>query len=140
MAEREQAQHGPVLEEHELLREVIQRLRAAGSREDLTACLDEFRTFAAKHFALEEAPGGFYETVRTQAPRHQAVLLDLEDEHVELLRDTAELLAKLRSCTDAELTTVVGGVRSLTERLLNHEGRENEILLESMNTDLGAGD
>lgn len=129
-----------VLAEHRALREILARMREAEKREDLVARLLEFRSATRQHFDGEEAPGGFYENVILSAPRHQAALEDLREEHGRFLMEAERLTLTARECPDEELDRLRTDVRSLVERLDDHEARENEILLEVMNTDLGAGD
>ena len=129
-----------VLAEHRALREGVARLREARTREEIISRLLEFRSMSREHFAGEEADDGFFESVTLSAPRHQGALIELEREHGEFLREMDALVVRARECAQTELADVHRGIEGLIVRLQDHEARENEILQEVMNTDLGTGD
>ena len=129
-----------VLAERRALRTVMAELCAAATRGDLLQHLDRYRESSERHFQAEESPGGFFECVLMAAPRHQAVLEDLREEHDLFRREADRLLVAAQTCTDDGLEALRARVRSLMDRIESHETQENAVLLEVMNTDLGAGD
>lgn len=144
-----------VLAEHRAVRQVLARLRAAAQfalgqiaateghvrpHFELEEALGEFASAAQAHFAAEEAPGAFFEDVAETAPRHQAVLDDLRDQHGAILEEAARLTRDLADERVEGIADIVGSVLALVDLVESHEAAENEILLEAMNTDLGAGD
>jgi len=129
-----------VLAEHRAFRDGVARLRDARSRDEIISRLLEFRGMSRAHFAGEEADEGFFESVALSAPRHQAALIELEREHGEFLHEMDALVVRARECSKADLAAVHGGIEALIDRLQDHEARENEILQEVMNMDLGTGD
>ncbi len=58
------------MEEHRRIRELTERLGHAQSLVDLLRRLQELRLLMVPHFTDEEAQGGFFDVVRTQASRH----------------------------------------------------------------------
>lgn len=133
----ERSRPDAMFEEHRALREIVARLRNARHRKELTALLAEFHDAARDHFAMEEASDGFFVNVTAAAPRHAVVLAELRAEHATLLVDVDWLIARAGSCAEPALADVLERVQSLASRLERHEERENEILQDVMNTDLG---
>ena len=130
-----------VLAEHKELRAITHEMKEAGSRDALLAHLEGLHSRAMQHFAREEAPGGFYDSVLKQAPRHAAALEALRAQHTAFLDDAEHLIGRLRThAPKAPLDELVADANALAERFQDHESQENEMLLEVMNTDLGAGD
>jgi hypothetical protein len=138
--ESARSRNDAVLAEHRAIREILRRMRTATARDDLGARLAEFCTAARDHFDGEEAEGGFYDSVLAQAPRHQAVIDALRDEHGSLLRDAERLRLEVSAAAETDLARLCAVAGGLADRLEEHEATENEILLEVMNQDLGAGD
>ena len=81
-----------LLAEHQALRAILLRLRDAQSRDDMLTLLAEFRRAAEGHFAHEESPDGFFESVLANAPHHQRALEDLRAEHGRFLSEAGELM------------------------------------------------
>jgi hypothetical protein len=104
----------------------------------------EFRDQLALHFALEEAYGYFDEPLDVcQAFSREAEKLRQEHrrlhEHLSQLVDRAESL--LENGSRAQLASSVPGQFILFDAaLLNHEERENELLMRAVGEDLGSGD
>ena len=109
---------------------------------DLIVLMSDLRDQLALHFSLEEAYGYFDEAVvslpqlsvtaevlRSEHPFLFAAIRDLADEVSEVCSDRAEQVNRFIQHFDA--------FRSMFEK---HEENELELILESLDTDLAAGD
>lgn len=106
--------------------------------------LSELRDQLALHFALEEAYGYFDDPVEV-APRLCHAAENLRSEHRRLymrltsIVDRAETLQRTEQL--ATLALWLGpAFLDFDEALRDHESRENELIYEAYDTDLGAGD
>lgn len=106
--------------------------------------MGNLRDQLALHFALEEAYGYFEDPVRA-APHLSDAARVLRDEHEGLyatVRDLADDLeeqfraGKLGACAE----DVVKRFGRYHDQLKRHEARENELILEAYDDDLGVGD
>jgi hypothetical protein len=106
----------------------------AGLRERLGTTL----TDVTAHFRLEEQ-GGYLDAVRKREPRLEHVAQQLSEEHGRL---TQSLQALVREAQEAAgLTAGLGEkVREWIAQIRHHEARENEVVQDAFNTDLGAED
>ncbi len=129
-----------VLDEHVTLREMIALLRAANTKREVAARLLEFKDALTEHFAGEEAVDGFYASVLLAAPRHSALLAELAEQHAAMLVEVERLAEHVAGNPAQELPVARKRVAALCDQLEAHEDQEHELILEVMNTDLGAGD
>ncbi|MDX1947943.1 MAG: hemerythrin domain-containing protein [Pirellulaceae bacterium] len=126
------------------LRHRCQRPIAPGQCRLLIDKLGQFRDQLALHFALEEAYGYFDDPLDV-APRlsHQADLL--RSEHRELYLDCCELVERAeRMFYDEQHATLALWIGDefllFDERLRSHESRENDLIYEAYDEDIGGGD
>ncbi len=106
--------------------------------------LAELRDQLGMHFALEEAYGYFNDPVHVAPQLNEAAAM-LRDEHRELyaaMRDLADEVDELyRSGRIANSgPRVVEQFRAYYDRFQRHENRENELILDAYDSDLGVGD
>ena len=106
--------------------------------------LADLRDQLAMHFALEEAYGYFEDPVRV-APHLSVMAATLRDEHrvlYTLVRDMADESDEL--CRSGQLSQsavrVVECFKEFYNRFQQHENRENELILEAYDSDIGVGD
>jgi hypothetical protein len=128
------------IEEHRKIRELTERLGHAPSLVELLRRLQELRSFMAPHFTDEEAPGGFFDVVRTQASRHLGTVQQLETEHAALLGELDRLAEGARACLVGPVAEILKQAREFARRLHEHEARENELLIDALYVDVGGGD
>ena len=106
--------------------------------------LAELRDQLAMHFALEEAYGYFDDPIRV-APRLSALASALREEHQVLyamirdLADDVDELSRTESLSENGLR-VVERFGEYYDRFQQHENRENELILEAYDSDIGTGD
>ncbi len=106
--------------------------------------LAELRDQLAMHFALEEAFGYFNDPVRV-APHLCDAASSLRDEHqtlFTLVRDLADEVDGLYRAGSLPQNgpRVVQRFREYYDRFQQHENRENELILEAYDSDIGVGD
>lgn len=128
------------IEERCRIRELTERLGHAPSLVELLRRLQELRSFMALHFTDEEAPGGFFDVVRTQASRHLGTVQQLETEHAALLGELDRLAKGARACLVGPVAEILKQAREFALRLHEHEARENELLIDALYVDVGGGD
>jgi hypothetical protein len=128
------------LAEHRRIRDLTSQLENNSELRELLTHLAELRLALVPHFFGEEAPDGLYAMIRSMAPRLLGRLDQLEREHQAFLGDIDALAARARLCLAGPVAEVLGEARALARRLRNHEAAEDDILLDTMYTDLGQGD
>jgi len=110
----------------------------------LVDMLAELRDQLAMHFALEEAYGYFEDPLRV-APRLNLAAVTLREEHQVLyamirdLADEVDGLHRKRKLASSG-SRVAGRFREYYDRFQRHENRENELILEAYDSDIGTGD
>ena len=128
------------LEDHRKIRELTGRLAQAPSLLELLRRLQELRALMAPHFREEEAPGGFFEIVSTQASRHLGAVRQLEQEHAALLSEIDGVAERARACLMGPVAEILKQAKALVRRIESHESRENELLIDALYVDVGGGD
>jgi Hemerythrin HHE cation binding domain len=129
-----------ILAEHRHIGDLAGQIDTTGELGDLLTRLAALRSALLPHFLVEEAADGFYDMIRSMAPRLLGRMDQLEREHQALLADIDALTARARACLAGPVAEVLADAHRLTRRLRNHEAAEDEILLDTMYTDLGQGD
>ena len=124
-------------EEHHRLRDLLRTLDQTEDRAEIPVLLDGLRTLLVEHFESEEGPDGLHKAVQQLAPRHVHHVEEVIDEHKELLDSLDELRERARVADDGTWPDVCRGGTDLTQRLREHEERENELFDDSLLTDLG---
>lgn len=113
--------------EHANVRSLVGKLREPhGAPRDVLSVLEELHTTLAAHFAHEEHPGGFYETMGACTAEHAEDLRVLVDQHFRILSAAQSLKERAREGLspsqdfDADLGVLV-------ETIAGHERREHEL-------------
>jgi len=133
---------------HELrreLREIFAFDRPLGvSRFTIIELLAELRDHVATHFALEEA-FGYFDDPLDAAPHLCEQAEALRAEHCDLFLDicrvadqAVELLTEHASLVNYR--QVARAYRAFDRRLQIHEARENHLIMQAFQSDLGVGD
>jgi hypothetical protein len=104
----------------------------------------ELRDQLAMHFALEEAYGYFDDPLRV-APRLSIAASQLRDEHQLLYTRIRDLADEIDGMFRAGVLAQSGAriVELFVDyygRLQQHENRENELILDAYDSDIGVGD
>jgi hypothetical protein len=128
-----------VVSDHRRIREVTTLLLATSDLGGLLKLLAELRGLLERHFVAEEAPDGFYDTMRLAAPRNTGKIDRLKREHSALMTDLERLMAKAKLCLEGK-GEVLREASDLTRRLRDHECQEDNLLVDTVYSDLGQGD
>lgn len=111
------------------------RQRVIGAAEHLRELIDE-------HTHETERPGGFLETIVSDAPRLVNRVNHIRNEHVELQRQVGHLLRALDDTAPADLSARADDVRDETMRLLGalarHRQRGADLIYEAYEVDIGS--
>jgi iron-sulfur cluster repair protein YtfE (RIC family) len=136
-----------ILEEHRRLRSAVARLHDALTtpasyatlRESVAAGLLGLRRQLAAHFAAEEREGVF-EHIEERASEAAGLCARLRREHVDLLARLDRLRADMPPAWAAVgmLGAWAEAVRAALDALTDHEQRENDLLLDSLEPGAGS--
>ncbi|MCA8977837.1 MAG: hemerythrin domain-containing protein [Planctomycetes bacterium] len=127
-----------ILDDHRQIGELLSKVAAATSAAETLASLQPLQPLLQRHFKEEEDEiDGLHGTIMQQAPQHANALLGLKDEHRQLLESVQHLLDLAHKGDDPRLRELG---QLLKGQLAAHETRETEIFVDSIWTDLGAGD
>ena len=128
------------------LRELVERERETTQRlvdgiqnntdpSVLRTLLLEFRSELTDHFGLEEAEDGLFDAIEEAAPHFAMNIARRKSEHREFVAELDGLLARFPDTSSrAELSE---SIASLVQRMRRHDNKENVLLLDSMETDIG---
>jgi len=110
----------------------------------LVESVARLRDRLALHFSLEEAYGYFEDAVAV-APRLSNKAAALRGEHQELVRAVCQIADQAEQALhDKAPPADVGLITNALQEFLSvfrlHESRENELIVESLNDDIGVGD
>jgi hypothetical protein len=128
----------------EEMRHRCQRPIAPANCRHLVDRLSQLRDQLALHFALEEAYGYFDDPVEV-APRLSYAAETLRNEHRRLYTDLTHIVERgERLLCSEQLATLALWIGpqflEFDEALRDHESRENDLIYEAYDTDIGAGD
>jgi len=129
---------------HRALLEDLRKLEEAtpladgGRREELYDLLAETRVRVAEHFRLEEQ-NGYLDAVSKREPRLGRAIAELAPEHGRLLQAADGLVERARARGGAD-ESFGDEVRKWVEAVRRHEGRENDLVQDAFNLDIGAED
>ncbi len=104
----------------------------------LRARLETTQAHIAEHFRFEEQ-NGYMDTVRKREPRLERAIQQLAEEHRQLAQSLAALIEEGWMVASLE-ARFRDEVRAWVERVRQHEVHEEDLVQDSFNLDLGAGD
>lgn len=129
---------------HEALRadlrdlEVIANPAAPQGIDKLRRRLGEVKAHALKHFASEEE-GGWFDHVKRDHPRLTKAIQELVDEHVRL-RLALEGLAEACAAATSIDAPIRERLKAFIATMRAHESREDDLIQEAYNRDIGPAD
>ena len=129
-----------LLAEHRRIRDFTRQIDDTRDLQELLRRLQEFRWLLTAHFRAEEATDGFYDTIRRTSPRQLALVDELEKEHRAFLAEMDRVAERARACLAGPVAAVLAEARAFAHRMNEHEAREDQVLLDTMYTDLGHGE
>ena len=95
----------------------------------------------AAHF-MDEESSGLFEDLRRLRPQNSELIQTLEKEHLQMVRDLQQLclLVPEGEWSPERWTRLEDGFRELGMQMCRHEARENDMLQEAYEEDLGDQD
>ena len=138
---------GHLLAEHRELFTLIQSVRTALAepgepsphrRADVLKSLRLLRCHLRDHFSQEEC-GGFMEEAVTRIPRLSAAMRSILDQHPALLEELDRVIAGLEATPESlgSWAAAARAYESFADHMQAHERRENAVVQEGYNEDLG---
>lgn len=106
--------------------------------DELRDGLEATQAHIAEHFRLEEE-NGHLESVRQRDPRLGRSIDQLAEDHRQLTRGLDTLVGQARAAVQAD-EALCAGVRAWVRDLRQHEQRENALVQDAYNLDIGAED
>lgn len=109
---------------------------------EVASVVDSFLAFLKQHFEHEDQGGGFFDQISEQTPRLSERADEVRHEHADLLDDFQALkhLADAKTADAAWWDQLNSRFQSISKELMHHERREEDLLQESFNEDIGTGD
>ena len=105
---------------------------------EMRARLSTTRTHLAEHFRFEEQ-NGYMDAVRVNQPRLEHTIQQLAEEHRQLMQSLDALIEEAAAARSLG-EPFHAAVRSWIERVQAHEERENDLVQDAFNQDIGAED
>jgi hypothetical protein len=149
----------PLLQPAERLRIILEDAASQDQcawLDSLNGALSDFWQALNAHECASEAPNGTLTTLdspeQDMVPKLNRRVQQLRSEHGQMLDNARELNASVENITvriragdrTPELDNAIAGfrqsARKMVDRALNHRKFENELLLDAITTDIGAGD
>ncbi len=129
--------HATLLEDLRQLEEAVCST-AKPEPAQLTARLETTQRHIAEHFRFEEQ-NGYLEVVRKREPRLERATQQLAAEHQQLARALEALRAEARSAPRLD-NGLREKVKQWVESVRQHEVRENDLVQDAFDLDIGAED
>jgi len=132
--------HMGLLEEMQRLEKAAGPCGPTGAGEglaELRTHLDATRTHILEHFRFEEQ-NGYMDVVSKREPRLQRVIEELAQEHRQLAQTLDALTAQARAVSPDDRFREE--VRAWVKAVRQHEVREDELILDAFNLDIGTKD
>ncbi len=126
--------------DHQFLQKAMKWLGSAKEQGAIKELLEDLGKYLQDHFALEEAPDGFFADVVAAAPHHGSVVDELVGEHQTVLAEINGLLPLVGDDPTPASAEVLTRVAELIELLARHEHREAGLLQVTLERDIGVGD
>jgi Hemerythrin HHE cation binding domain len=126
--------------EHERLRHTLEHIESVTQLADLILVLQELRAELSQHFDEEEGDDGLARIVGTSNPAQLTMLGRLFQQHETFLRTADDLTDRSRDLLEGPKKAILREARRLVEDLRSHEAAETALLMDAVNTDIGAGD
>ncbi len=122
------------------LRELAQAARPSSGEglADLRARLVATQTHVTEHFRFEEQ-NGYMDAVREREPRLERAVRQLAEEHRQLAQSLEVLIGQAGAATSLG-DSLREEVQEWVERARRHELRENDLVQDAFNLDIGAED
>jgi hypothetical protein len=122
---------------HGFLLQVLRWIESAVEGEAVAQLLEDLHQHLEVHFAAEERPRGFFDTVVRTAPWRAATVADLRAAHRTMLADVARLRREITRNLQPVPEPLRQQLEALIAGLRDHEAIEEELLVDTHATDFG---
>jgi hemerythrin-like domain-containing protein len=129
--------HAALLQDLRTLEEAVRPSSGEGLPE-LRARLGATHTHIAEHFRFEEQ-NGYMDAVRKREPRLERTVQQLAEEHRQLTQSLDALIGEARTAANLD-DSFRERVVAWVEEVRQHEIRENDLVQDVFNLDIGAED
>jgi hypothetical protein len=120
--------HAALKEDHRRLHDLVRSLRESPDLPHLVVALEQLHEALARHFQLEENPGGLYDALGVCVPEFRASLGRLVDDHYRLSAQVRDLRDKARALVPRTHDELRRDSLRLADLLADHERREHEMV------------
>ena len=121
--------------ERETMRKLVDGIQDNTDPSVLRTSVQEFRAALVGQFSLEEAEDGLFEAIEEAAPHFAANVARRKAEHRKFVAELDELLVRFPDTSSrAEFRR---SIADLVQRVQQHDNKENTLLLDSVETDIG---
>jgi hypothetical protein len=122
------------------LRELEQAVRSSSGDglAELRVRLGATQAHITEHFGFEEQ-NGYMDAVRKREPRLEREVQELAEEHGQLRQSLDALIGQTRAATSVS-DALRDKIREWIERVRQHEFRENDLVQDAFNQDIGVED
>jgi hypothetical protein len=114
-------------DEHRNIMGLVQRLEQHQSLVHLVPMLEELHALLINHFAREQFPGGFYESLGAYGSAHHEELRVLVNEHCVILSSLRGVLERARLANEAQAAEILNEVAAVITSLHQHEHKEHTL-------------
>ena len=129
-----------VVEEHRTIRGAVRLVETAPDLVTLIQRLHRLRELLVPHFVNEEAPGGFFDTIREHAARHIGWVAGLGRDHAAFLEHIEQLERQAHAVLAGPVAETLRAAGDFAQRIRAHEAAENEMLIDGLYVDIGEDD
>jgi hypothetical protein len=127
--------------DHAYVRQAVKWLRSARESAAIAALLDDLDDYLLKHFEHEEGKDGLFAFVLRCSPRHAAHVAELVEQHTLILDEIRRLRATIEQLDyDVADDKLLAGIAALAASISRHEHREQGLLQDALERDIGGGD
>lgn len=126
--------------DHQFLKLALSWLESAREEGAIASMADDLLEYLEHHFEAEERPGGFFDAVLKNAPRHESHVAELRAEHAALRESLQAVRKRIEAPYKEASEEVVADVAAFVKAMRDHERRENALIQDALERDFGAGD
>lgn len=126
--------------DHQFLQMGLAWLASARQESAIASMVDDLTDYLKTHFDAEERPGGFFDAVVADAPRHAGPVAELREEHSRLLEQLATIRGAIHAPYGEATEAVLAETAAFVRAMRHHERREASLLQDAFTRDFGTGD
>ena len=118
-------------DDHKRMHGLMNKVASETDVTTLRPLLEELHARLREHFAREEYPGGFYDSMGALSPEFRKDIRKLADDHYRFLSTVRGLASRAKYVEASEAAAVVQEAHEMMGALKEHERREHEMAAEA---------